>query len=147
MANDDLCQAPRAASLWSDSFPMEAVVRLACASVHHLSRSTPLDLPHSRACRAAVHTSPWRSEDKPRATSATQIPVKMIKDGEVRWKNDAFPQPRSPSRPAACLRYTTIAQRGSHFVDQYGRILQLRGFNVSAASKLVRKLRQVPASE
>lgn len=42
-----------------------------------------------------------------------------------------------PQSHAASLRGTSIAQRGRHFVDDQGRVLNLRGFNVSAANKLV----------
>lgn len=53
------------------------------------------------------------------------------------------------SRPAASLKDTTLSQRGRHFIDDHGRVVSLRGFNVSAASKLVRApsyLRALPSA-
>lgn len=40
------------------------------------------------------------------------------------------------SLPAASLRGTGITHRGRHFTDDQHRAVSLRGFNVSAASKL-----------
>ncbi|CAO1629120.1 unnamed protein product [Parajaminaea phylloscopi] len=49
---------------------------------------------------------------------------------------NGLPSSASSLPPAASLRSTELSQRGRHFVDQQGRVVQLRGFNVSAASKL-----------